>query len=156
MAVGATETCRRRGEGQGPVTVPEPIKITGLQEFQRALKAMDGESQKKLRLVLNEAAAVVVGGAARRVPVRTGAARASLRAQSSQREAKVIGGSKKAPYYGWLDFGGRIGRDKSQRRPFIAAGRYMYPAFSANRESIHKALERRLQELVREAGLEVS
>lgn len=138
------------------MSVPEPIKIGGLREFQRALKQMDGESQKQLRVVLNRAAETVASGASRRVPRRTGRAAASLRAMSSQREARVMGGSKKVPYYGWLDFGGRIGRDKSQRRPFITGGRYMYPTFSANRDSINKALADGLAELARTAGLEVT
>ena len=133
----------------------DPIKIQGLRDFQAALKAMDGESQKQLRVALNTAADLVVSGAARRVPVRTGRARASLRAQSSQREARVMGGSKKAPYYGWLDFGGRIGRDKSQRRPFVPGGRYMYPSYAANREGVERALQTALTDLVRMAGLEV-
>jgi len=138
------------------MSVPEPIKIAGLREFQRALKTMDGESQKQLRVVLNTAADTVAAGAARRVPRRTGKAAASLRAMSSQREARVMGGSKKAPYYGWLDFGGRIGRDKSQRRPFVSGGRYMYPTYSANRDSIYKALQQGLAQLARTSGLEVS
>lgn len=138
------------------MTVPEPLKISGLREFQRALKDMDGESQKKLRLVLNEAAAAVVGGASRRVPRRTGRAAASIRATSSQREARVMGGSSKVPYYGWLDFGGRVGRKKATRRPVVKGGRYMYPAYAANAEAIGKALQRRLAELAQEAGLGVT
>lgn len=134
----------------------DPIKIAGLREFQRALKQMDGESQKQLRVVLNTAADTVAAGAARRVPVLSGRARASLRAMSSQREARVMGGSKKVPYYGWLDFGGRIGRDKSQRRPFVDGGRYMYPTFAANRDPIYKALADGLADLARNAGLGVS
>jgi len=133
----------------------EPIKITGLREFQRALKTMDGESQKQLRVVLNQAAATVVGGASRRVPRRSGRAAASVRAQSSQREAKVVGGSSKASYYGWLDFGGTIGRNKSVHRRFIRSGRYMYPSYSANADSIHTALSDALAELAEKAGLKV-
>lgn len=133
----------------------DPIKVKGLVEFQRALKQMDGESQKQLRVVLNSVAETVAAGAARRVPVRTGRARASLRAQSSQREARVSGGSKKAPYYGWLDFGGRIGRNKSVRRPFVQSGRYIYPTMNANRDGITTALEAGLNALARDAGLVV-
>lgn len=133
----------------------DPIHVTGLIELQRALKQMDGESQKQLKVVLDDVARTVASGASRRVPRKTGRAAASLRAQSSQREAKVVGGSKKVPYYGWLDFGGRIGRDKSQSRPFVKGGRYMYPAYSANRDSIQRALEASLKQLVRDAGLEV-
>lgn len=133
----------------------EPIKVQGLREFQRALKQMDGESQKQLRVVLNTVSETVAKGAARRVPTKTGRAAASLRAQSSQREARVTGGSKKISYYGWLDFGGRIGRDKSNRRPFVKSGRYMYPTYSANRDSIYKALAAGLANLARDAGLTV-
>ncbi len=132
----------------------KPIKVEGLREFQRALKQADGESQKKLRVILNDVSAVVVTGASRRVPRRSGRAAASLRAQSSQREARVIGGSKKVPYYGWLDFGGRIGRDKSQRRPFVQSGRYMWPAVAANRQSLEKALQKALIDLAEETGME--
>jgi hypothetical protein len=138
------------------MTVPAPIKITGLREFQRALKQMDGETQKQLRVVLNETADTIAKAAARRVPTRTGRAKASLRAMSSQREARVMGGSRKAPYYGWLDFGGHTGKNRSVRRPFVPGGRYMYPAFAANRDPIYAALQKSLADLARNAGLGVS
>lgn len=137
-------------------TAVDPIKIGGLREFQAALRQMDGETQKRLRVVLNTAADIDVAAAARRVPTRSGRARASIRAQSSQREAKVVGGSKKVPYYGWLDFGGRIGRNQKTRRPFLQAGRFVYPAFVANRDAIYQALADGLADLARDAGLDVS
>lgn len=133
----------------------DPISIRGLRYLQAALKAMDGETQKRLRVVFNDAAQAVVGGASRRVPVRTGTARKSIRATSSQREAKVSGGSKRAAYYGWLDFGGATGPQRSVKRPFIQKGRYIYPAYDANRESIGKALEKSIVQLCRDVGLEV-
>lgn len=153
----------------------QPTKIEGLRELQAALKALDGESQKKIRVFLNEVAQTVVGGASRRVPVRKGRARASLKAMSGQREAKVQGGGSKAPYYGWLDFGGTVGKGRvaagvakkraggasggtagSVTRPWFPGGRYIYPAYAANRDSIQGALEKGLAELIREAGLEPS
>lgn len=134
----------------------QPIKIQGLREFQAALKAMDGESQKKLKVALDNVSEVVAAGAARRVPRRTGKAAASLRAQSSQREAKVVGGSKKVPYYGWLDFGGRVGKDRSVSRPFVKSGRYLWPTVAANRQPLEKALQKALVELAREAGMEAT
>lgn len=142
--------------------VPDPIKIDGLREFQKALKDMDGETQKKLKGVLDAAALAVVGGASRRVPARTGRARASLRARSSQREGRVMGGSAKVPYYGFLDFGnvvgggrGSVGRKDAVPRRFVPEGRYMYPAFHANRDSIYKALQQSIVKLAEEAGLGV-
>lgn len=134
----------------------DPIHVTGLRDVQAALRQLDGESQKQLRVVLNDAAQAVVGGAAKRVPVKTGAARKSLRATSSQREAKVSGGSKKAAYYGWLDFGGRTGRKRSVVRPFVQTGRYIYPAYDANKASIGKALGKAITDLCESVGLEVS
>lgn len=132
----------------------KPIKVDGLKEFQRALKTLDGESQKRLKVVLDDVSKVVAQAAARRVPHRTGRAAASLRAQSSQREARVVGGSKKIPYYGFLDFGGRVGRNKSVARPFVKSGRYLWPAVAANRTSLEKALQQGLLDLARDVGLD--
>lgn len=133
----------------------DPLKIHGLREFQAALKDMDGESQKKLRLVLNDAAELVADGARRRMPSKSGKARASVKAASSQREARVQGGGAKAPYYAWLDFGGAVGRDKSVKRTFYGGGRYIYPAYGAERTEIEDLLEKRLIELAEESGLDV-
>ena len=135
------------------MTTIAPIRIEGLREFQRALKAMDGEAQKQLRVALNNVADVVTAGAARRVPRRTGTAARSLRSQSSQREARVVGGSRKVPYYGWLDFGGRVGKGRSVSRPFVRSGRYLWPTVAANRQPLEKALQAALVRLARDAGL---
>jgi len=134
----------------------DPIKVKGLREFQAALKAMDGESQKQLRVALNKAADLVAASASPNIPHRSGRARASMRAQSSQQEAKVLGGSKKVPYYGWLDFGGRIGRDKSVARPFYKRGRYIYPAYVREYPDVMSTLVEALADVARNAGLEVS
>ncbi len=134
----------------------DPIKVDGLIQFQRALKQMDGESQKQLRVVLNSAADLVVATASRRIPRRSGKAAASIRAMSSQREAKVMGGSKKVPYVGWLEFGGRVGQKHATQRPYIHGGRYIYPGYTANRPEVQEVLARGLADLVRQAGLEVT
>lgn len=132
----------------------DAIRIEGLRDLQKALRDLDGESQKMLRVVLNQAAETVIGGARRRVPNDTGVARASLKPRSGQREATVVGGGRKAPYYPWLDFGGNLPRGGS--RPFVKDGRYLYPSWSANRDSILVALAESLAEMVEDAGLEIS
>lgn len=134
----------------------DPIRIEGLTQFQRALKEADGESQKQLRVVFNKAADLIVQEAPRGMPRKTGAAERSLRARSGQREAAVIGGGKKAPHYPWLDFGGAVGRNKSIKRRFIRSGRYLYPAYSRNTATVQRILEDGLQELMENAGLEVT
>lgn len=134
----------------------EPIKISGLRDLQAGLKGLDGEAQKQLRLVLNGAATTVAHAAARRVPTRTGKARNSIRPASSQREARVKAGGAKAAYYGWRDFGGAVGRKKNTRLPFLEEGRYLYPAFHANRDSIYNGLQKSITDMLEGAGLEVN
>lgn len=133
----------------------EVVKIEGLREFQASLRKIDGQAQKQLRLVLNDAAEVIVTGAQGLVPSRTGRARASIKAQSSQREAKVKAGSAKAPYYPWLDFGGSVGRANSVKRPFIKDGRYLYPTYERRRSWFAERLSKGLVTLVESSGLAV-
>ena len=111
----------------------DPIKVDGLREFQRTLRALDAGLPRTLRLAHNEAAKIVVDWAQPRVPARTGKARASVRATSSQREARVTGGGKRVPYYPWLDFGGRVGRNRTVQRPFQKAAATSTPATPATR-----------------------
>lgn len=132
------------------------IRVEGLIDLQRALKTASDGMQKQLRVVFNEAAATVISGAQRRVPSRTGAARAAFKARSGQREAVVVAGGRKAEYYPWLDFGGKVGRNNATVRPFVKTGRYLYPSLAANKESITAALGRALTGLMVEAGFEVS
>lgn len=134
----------------------EPIRIQGLRDIQAALKDLDGESQKRLRLVLNSVAETVAAGARRRVPTKTGAAKASVKVASSQREARVKEGSAKAPYAPWLDYGGKVGRGKSQHRKFVPGGRYLYPTYNAQRPAIAKALEKALIDMITDAGFKVT
>lgn len=155
------------------MTLIRPIAVEGMKDLQKALKEMDGESQKEIRVALNAVAATVAQGAARRVPVKTGRARASLREFSSQRETRIAAGGRKAPYYGWLDFGGTVGKGRtpggfkkkaggatggtagSIHRPWFEGGRYIYPTIAANRDSLAKAVHKQLMDLAKSKGLTV-
>lgn len=140
----------------------DPIHITGLRELQAALRALDGESQKQLRIVFNEAADLIVKTARPNVPSVTGEARRSLKATSGQRDARVSGGSAKAPYFGWLDYGGRVGHGRTgkntgrQFRPFEKGGRYVYPAYHARKAEITDLLDKGMADLIAAAGLEAT
>lgn len=139
------------------MTVAETITVTGLREFQRALKQMDAGLPKQIRLALNEASTLVVKYATDRMPRRTGRAVASLKARSSQRQARVALGGNRAPYAPWLDFGGQ-GRIKGRpaERTFVKGGRYVYPGLAANRDEITEVMSSALTDLARTAGLEVT
>jgi hypothetical protein len=134
----------------------DPIKIVGLTEFRRELRKMDRELPKTLRKALNSASELVVETALPWVPRQTGRAALSLKARSTQTSARVAGGSARASYYPWLDFGGTVGRKKSVSRPFYKHGRYMYKAYDERRDEIEEILQRALVDLAREAGVGVT
>jgi hypothetical protein len=131
----------------------ETIRIEGLADLQAALRQMDAGSARALQVVSDMSAGRVMDRARPRVPSRTGAARASLKVRSGAAEAMVVGGSRKAPYYGWLDFGGRLRRGQS--RPFVAGGRFIWPAYVSQRDQILEDMADALAALATDAGLKV-
>ncbi len=132
------------------------IQVEGLRELQAALKRMDTGLPKKLRLALNEASEEVIDYARPRFPRRSGKAAASLKARSTQKQARVGLGGNRAPYAPWLDFGGRVGPNRSVSRPFIREGRYVYKGLSVRRPQIIEIMNRALVDLAKDAGMEVS
>lgn len=134
----------------------DPIRIEGLAEFSRNLKKLDADLPKALRVALNKSADIVVGAARPRIPKRSGRAQASVKARSTRTAVRVVGGSKRVPYYPWLDFGGAVGRNKSVRRAFLKDGRYIYRAYFDNSDEFGRVLEAALLDVAREAGVEVT
>ena len=135
----------------------DAIKIDGLAQFSRNLKKLDNDLPKALRIALNEAADVVVSAALPRIPRRTGRAANSVKARSTRTLARVVGGGNRAPYYPWLDFGGRVGRKKSVKRPFFKDGRYLYVEYFAKRDSgeFERVLLQSLLKIADDAGVQV-
>lgn len=135
----------------------DAIKVEGLKEFGRRLKAVDKELPKMVRLALNEAANTVVDEAVPNIPRRSGRAARAVKARSTRTMARVAGGSARAAYYPWLDFGGRVGRNNSVERPFKPKGRYLYPAYFKLRDSgeFEEALSESLEDVARRAGIEL-
>jgi hypothetical protein len=133
------------------------IKIEGLREFQAALRQMDSDLPKQLRLTLNEAGGIIVDYVQAHIEVKSGRARASIKARSSQRTGQVAIGGNRAPYAPWLDFGGE-GRIKGRpaKRPFIKEGRYVYRGLRLKSEDIVAVMARGLTELAAGAGLDVT
>lgn len=132
------------------------LGVTGLSQFRSSLRRMDREAAKGLRVALNDAAQLLVDEARPLIPTRTGAARASLKARSTQGAVRVAYGGRKAPYMPWLDFGGRTGPARSVVRPFLSEGRYLYPTLRRNRSEFEDLLLDRIAGVARAAGVEVS
>jgi hypothetical protein len=129
------------------------VQIDGIPELRRSLRDLENGAQKELRLVLNEGADMVADEADNRVPVRSGRAAGSVRARSTQTEGRVVGGGSRAPYYPWLDMGGRVGRNKSVRRPYRKSGRYLSPALENKSDDVMRKLADGIEKLIRKHGL---
>ena len=132
------------------------IKVDGLVEFQKSLRQIDADLPKQLRVILNQSVTVVIDWAVPRIPRRTGRAAASVKARSSQRESRVAMGGRRAPYMPWLDFGGKVGVNRSVDRPFLRRGRYLYAGLEATHEDVTEIMEKGLAALAGSAGLEVT
>lgn len=128
------------------------IHVKGLKEYQKALRNIDKSLGPELRKGLNEVAEIVAKTARPLVPVRSGRAVASIKAGSTQRGANLKVGGNAAPHFLWLDFGGRVGRNKSVKRPFIPGGRYVYPSLKAKRDEAIAKLEEVLDRLAKQEG----
>ncbi|GIF71911.1 HK97 gp10 family phage protein [Asanoa siamensis] len=129
----------------------DPIHIVGLREFNKALKGLDSNLPKGVRLALNEAANLIIDKAVPKVPSRTGRARRSLAARSTRTTARVAGGGTKAPYYPWLDFGGTNGR--GVKRPFYKDGRYLYATYYEHQDEFVGVMAQALNKVAEDAGL---
>lgn len=140
------------------MALPDPIKITGLAEFNRNLRKLDNDLPKALRLAANEAGDIVVSYARPKVPDgpgRGGHATSSIKAKSTRTSARVSAGGKRFPYYAWLDFGGRVGPKRSVVRPFLKTGRYLFAGYVENRDEVRQKLLEAFLDVARTAGVEV-
>lgn len=132
------------------------VEIGGLAALNRGLRAVGTEAPKRLRLAFNDSANLLVEEVRPTIPSVSGAARASLKARSTRTSARVAVGGKRAPYYPWLDFGGQ-GRvpGRPAERPFLEEGRYVYPGLRRIRPDIEQSLQDGIEQVVRDAGLEL-
>lgn len=140
------------------MSVPDPIKIKGLAEFSRNLKKLDAELPKVLRIANNEAADLIAAKTRGKVPTGPGFgghAKTSVKAASTRTEGRVKAGGKRYSYYPWLDFGGRVGKSHSVRRPFIKTGRYLFDTYEDNRKAVEEIMTQALLDVARQAGVEV-
>ena len=132
--------------------MPDKIQLRGIKEFQKALRAMDADLPKQIRVLLNESTELVLSYAQQRFPRDTGRAAGSLKARSSQREARIALGGTRAPYAPGLDFGGNA----PQFPEYLPGGRYVYKGLELNRDEITKRMEEGLRALAAGAGLEMT
>ncbi len=125
------------------------MRIEGLRELTRSLKAAEDGLQKEVNAIFKGAATKVASAARRRLPKRSGRLAASVRPFGTQRKPGVRVGRARAPYAGPVEFGGY-----PKGRPFVPEGRYIYPTFSEMAPQVRKDLAEELNALIRRAGLD--
>lgn len=131
------------------------LRLSGLDEWQGAIRAMQSKMPKALTVAFNRGADVIVSAARPQVPRRTGRAAGTLKAKSTPAGVAIKAGGSDAPYFAWLDYGGRVGRKKKTKRRFIREGRYVWPTLREKRDEINDAVIAELRELAQSEGLEV-
>ncbi|HVV37584.1 MAG TPA: hypothetical protein VHC63_13325 [Acidimicrobiales bacterium] len=129
------------------------IGVVGLIEVQRALRQVSDELPRELRQLHKRVSEIVARNAQGRAPELSGRLRASLVARAEQRGASIKGGGARVPYYGFIDFGGRVGRNKSVERPFIREGRIIFPAIVATRDEALETYDEGMADLLDRAHL---
>ncbi|MFJ8687197.1 HK97 gp10 family phage protein [Micromonospora wenchangensis] len=133
----------------------QTIAVGGLKEFSKGLRKLDADLPKALRIAMNAAAGLVIDYAVPRIPRRGGRAASTLKAKSTRTAARIAMGGKRAPYMPWLDFGGKVGPNRSVVRPFLKDGRFVYKGLAERREQITDVMEKGIRDVARQAGLEV-
>lgn len=113
-------------------------------ELQAALRELSDEAGDVLLSALEDIAKEVATGVAGKVPYRSGAARATYRAQGRA----IAWGGESAPYVPWLEFGGKVGRKDSVSRPYSRKGRYLYPTIAEKMSDIAKRVDDLLSDAV--------
>lgn len=114
-------------------------QIEGLKEVNAALRSMSKDTRDDMKATHKKAAAIVIAGAKRFVPVRTGRLAESIRDGSTQRMGRVRVGSASVPYAGPIHFGWPARSIKPQ--PFI------YDALDGRRDEVVKVYVQRIDSL---------
>lgn len=127
------------------------VQVEGLNKFARSMRKVDATFPARMRAGLNLAAAEVAAEARSRVPKKSGTLAGTIRPSSTTRQARVSMGGKRAPYAGFIEFGGNVGRKKSVHREFIPGGRYLFPAFKDKRKQVEVLLAATLKRLIEES-----
>lgn len=135
--------------------IVDAVEIVGFAQLRKALRALGSEGPKALRIASNEAAQLVVDTARAGMPSRSGKARASVKVRSTQTAARVTEGGNRAPYVPWLDYGGKVGRNNTAKRVFIADGRYVYPAYRERKAEFEPLIRESVVRIAADAGLDL-
>lgn len=147
------------------------IAVRNLPAWRRAIVAVDDNFKSELKGEFLKIAQTIADKARGKVPTRSGAAAASVKARATTGGASIVRGGTAAPYFAWLDFGGTTGRGHrpgaggsgSVQRIVNGApwnppgpGLYIYPTLHEERPETARAVSDLMIKVGRSAGFEVS
>jgi phage gpG-like protein len=89
-----------------------------------------------------------------KVPQPTGRAAASIKARGRASGGSIAFGGSKAEYFPWLNFGGRVGRNRRIERARVEPDRYIYTTISEKKGDTEAAIDKALKEVLDGAGFE--
>jgi hypothetical protein len=148
------------------------INVTGLRELRAALRQVDKTILPELRQGLKSAVDILATDVKTHVPHNSGRAAASVRSVASGNTIYLKAGGARAPYFGWLDFGGKLPdkRPRTKRalswdgatnpsmraegatRAKLPDGRYIYPALRRKTPMIVNKAADAFDDAARRAG----
>lgn len=108
-----------------------------MDELASALASLNDEIYDLAMSLLEDISGDVVKDVRSRVPYRTGRAQSSYKVSG----AGISYGGPQAPYVPWLEFGGKVGRKDSVKRPYRSKGRYLYPAIADNLSDVEAKID---------------
>ena len=126
---------------------PGAARIEGLREVQKALGDVSKDLKNKMKPTHLKAAEIVVEGAKRYAPVRTGNLAKSIRAAATQPGGRVRVGSAAVPYAGPIHFGWP--KRRIQPQPFV------YDALDPRRAEVANLYAERIMQIIDQYGLKV-
>lgn len=125
---------------------------TGNEELARAFRAAARALPRETHQIAEDAAEALVLWTRAKIPLgpaRNGHVKYTLRATTKGPVIEVAGGDAAHPYFGWLEFGGRVGIDNSVYRERIREGRYIYPTLARRKGDIENLMMDGVVELLR-------
>lgn len=130
---------------------PAEIRVAGFDELakgsEKLFEQIGPAAGKAFDQIAQDRATVVRA----RVPVVSGALRASVVTESDGPMATMGIGDDGTPYAGWIEFGGTRegGRNATADRPYVPSGRYLYPTAFAAEPDLVESGQRAAQDEIR-------
>lgn len=113
----------------------DAVQVKGWAELAAGTEKLAGNIDTTTRDNLAAVAATVAGRVSGSVPVQSGQLAGSVTVEVGPPVSVGIGAGAASEYAGWIEFGGTRGR------PYVATGRYLYPAADAAEPDVIAAAE---------------